>query len=125
MRIRSSAGEISIEGSRSELKFLADSIPEFLDASQKVFELELSNDYDPAPYENAIWFLKCFVGTSNEIIVKENALLISGTRDFFENIAKNLPFDVQTTPYHVHYDWISFPQFLNEDSPSLVFEATS
>lgn len=126
MKIKYSANdEVSIEGSRVEYNQLRNKINHFVSSSNSSLLIKVEVDFNPERFEDhadSLIFSKC-VSNSIEIIKRE--LIISGTPDFLLNIADNLPSDIEILPYHVHYDSISFPQFLNEESFDVVFEVIS
>jgi len=118
----STNGEVLIAGSRKELKTLSEDIYMFLDSKNEITKLTLTTDYDP--YEQAIKYLKLSKSSENKIEIEKGILIFTGQKEFFESLAKNLPYDAKETPYHIHYDSISFPQFLTPEAPEIVFEAT-
>ena len=121
----SNNGEILLIGSRSELNKLHIKLIEMLNSENKEFYIKLDSNYDPAPYEYIAERIAFSISIVNTIEIKSNTLAVRGAEGFIESFARNLPFDVDNTPYHVHYDYISFSQFLTEDSPEVVIEATS
>ncbi len=126
MKIKySDNGEISLEGSRSELEHLHNDIIGILGADKHELIVNIENSYDPTPYDYAANKIVFNVSTENSIQIDDASLKLKGTREFFKNFALNLPFDIDEVPYHIHYDYISFPEFLKEGSPEIVIGATS
>ena len=126
MKIKYSANnEISIEGSKDEFSRLMDSITKLIYSDGDAISINVETNFNPEPYDNHGIGLTIKINKSNSIEITEKKLIISGEQNFLLSIASNLPFDVESIPYHVHYDAISFPQYLNENSPDIVFEATS
>ena len=114
----SNKGEISLTGSRSELNNLHVGIVEMLNSLNSEYYIKLNSKFDPAPYDYAANRVAFNISIENSIEVKNATLAIRGTKEFLENFALNLPFDVDNIPYHVHYDYINFSQYLKEDSCS-------
>ena len=117
--------EISIEGSRSEFETLHSKIIGMLTSGKNELHINLDSLYDPSPYDYAAMKVIFVISIENSIQIEDAFLVFKGTDDFFNNFALNLPFGIDDVPYHVHYDCISFPQFLKEGSPEVVIEATS
>ncbi len=126
MKIKySDNGEISLKGSPSELEHLHNDIIGMQRADKHKLIVNIENSYDPAPYDYAANKIVFNVSTKNSIQIEDASLKLKGTRGFFKNFALNLPFDIDEVPYHIHYDYISFPEFLKEGSLGMVIEATS
>ncbi len=125
MKIKySSSNEVSIEGSQEEMKNLSSDIIEFINSENETISIELNTNYDPSPYENILTTLMFSKTNENEIFITDSLINFSGRSAFFESISESLPYDVEKTPYHIHYDSISFPQFIKSEAPEIVFEAT-
>ena len=125
MKIKySSNGELSVEGAQIEMELLSDKIDNFITSEKESICIELEMDYDPSPYERVLNKLIFSRAIESNVHVTDNTLTFSGQNEFFESISSNLPYGVDETPYHIHYDSISFPQYLKPEAPEIVFEAT-
>ncbi len=125
MKIKySKNGEVSIEGTQEEMGGLSVTIIEFVCSDKKTLSLNLETYYDPSPYDTALSNLKLSKTSGSDVQIKNDTLTFSGSNDFFESIANNLPNGVEATPYHVHYDSISFPEFIKPEAQEIVFVST-
>jgi hypothetical protein len=126
MKVRYSRNnEISIEGSIDKLAKFHQDILDFVRSEKIEFVTVLNFSFNPAPYESAAINIIFRIADENSVYIDGKSLFFTGAKEFFSDFAHNIPFDVDTIPYHVHYDYISFPEFLNETSPDLVIEATA
>ena len=120
----SDKNEIHLEASRSDLKYFSKFMVSGPEENKPLkLTLEIVKDYPN--FDGICSSLIVAIKQANKIQVRDDTLYIEGTKGFLTNLASNLPFDTETVPYHIHYDFISFPQFLTEDSPELVIEANA
>ena len=88
-------------------------------------ELEMASDIDPAPYDQLLAKIVISINDScNTFSVSEGTLIIEGDESFLLNLQSNIPWDAQDThsglSYHVHYDRISFGDYLDDESIDLI-----
>lgn len=120
----SSNGEVSIEGSQEEMELLSRKINDFVSSDEDSICIDLDDRYDPSSYERGLSSLVFLKAAEQNIQIVGDTLTFLGQSEFFESISNSLPYGVDETPYHIHYDSISFPQFLKAEAPEVVFEAT-
>ena len=122
MKIKYSfSNEISVEGTQEEMRNLSNDIIDMTTSDIDVHSIILESSYNPSPYDKALCKLEFAKAELNEITILDEKLIFHGTPEFFESISKNIPFDVDRYPYHSHYDSVSFPNFLSDLSPDIVF----
>lgn len=85
--------------------------------------MSLEQGYDPAPYESVMSELTISASDTTRIDLSDHVIRIDGNREFLKNLALNLPIGDFEKNYHIHYDWISFPQYLSKGDPDIVLEA--
>ena len=88
-------------------------------------ELEIASDSDPTPYNKLLAIIAISINDSkNAFSVSEKILIIEGDESFLSNLQSNIPWDAQDThsglSYHVHYDRISFGDYLDDESIDLI-----
>ncbi len=125
MKVRSSEMEISLEASREQFSTFHSTIQDFILSSKIHLTIELESNYDPKPYKLVHTKIILRKGKVSSIIVDNQNLILEGSEGFLNSLSVNLPVEVESIPYHVHYDWVSFPQFLTGGTPELVLEAIS
>lgn len=124
--------ELVLSGNADELHTLNREIMGFLSSHKNSITWEAETVSDPYPYEKMLSSLSIKLSRSKEkgtIKVKEAQLFLEGNKDFINNFACNLPYDVEDSKprigYHIHYDQISFPDILSEESLEIILEKES
>ena len=125
MEIRYSAKEdIDITGTSIEFQKLHHVLLSLIDGKKRFLYVETSTGFDPAPYDSCLKGIEFRRNDTNKIFSNGTYLVIQGTNEFLENLALNLPRDKEAesscTSCHIHYDWISFGQYLPEGSTGLI-----
>ena len=111
--------EISIEGNAKSLLQLCSALESHLELFP--IELPAKSDISPEPYHQLLTSLTIKTNSEfNGFSVAGAALTIEGNSDFFNNLKANIPWDAEAPEpnihYHVHYDKISFGNYLSENS---------
>ncbi len=125
MQIRYSKNEILISGTAQQMKLLQGKIESFVQSKKDKLIVPLELDYNPAPYEHIAKELHILKSDKNDLVVKKEFIILKASDTFLTSIKLNLPSEIDHVPYHIHYDWISFPEFLSQESPELVIEVSS
>ncbi|MEE9391843.1 MAG: hypothetical protein V3W41_04980 [Planctomycetota bacterium] len=116
--------DANIEGDASDWLALRRRILALLDGAEVRMLCKAAIEFDPAPYESVLSHLEIGRTKANMISVRASCLVVNGDDDFLSNLASNLPTESDSTAsgvsYHVHYDWISFGDFLAENSMGVI-----
>lgn len=128
IRIRCSgtpAGEVDLSGTRQELLELREAIVNFCRKKRPLLEVPVEREYDPAPYERRLYWLR-LVRTAHKtkILIEGQRLFVTGRLDLLKLFAENLPCEAEQTPYHVHLGANGMAEQVEADSLDLVVTLT-
>lgn len=111
--------EVNIEGDEKSLIELCTALRNC--SNSGIVEIQTKPDLDPSPYEHLLNKLIIKLNNNiNKLSVLDDALIIEGNKEFLLNFEANIPWDAEDTTsginYHVHYDNVSFGEYLSDDS---------
>ena len=126
MRVYSSEGEASIEGTTKEYFELKLALDNFIASPAISLVRDTEQGVDPRPYDlllNKLIFSKS--GSAVRIRADGSALCLDGSSGNLALLADNLPYGAEESslgvPYHVHFDHAGWPNEITSDSLELVF----
>lgn len=125
IRLRHSARQVDLEGSRRDLKELCDQIVKFTNAQEGRLEVEAETGFDPAPYKLV---LRSLVVVKSSGAFRAGAvgdiLHLQATPDLLAVFANNLPCSAghpqSGIRYHVHFDACSRPGIVDPESDEII-----
>ena len=116
--------EIYLEGDGADLRSLHDELTAFHSKGVESITASTNCSDQPEGKDPILPGIHLRDSAENLICPKDGRLLISGSKDFFENLARNIPWDAEDPdsgiPYHVHYDRIWPDSPLSENSNDLI-----
>ncbi len=126
IKIRYSENEdVEIKGSTLEFMELRQVFQSIATKKLSHIIFNVEEDFDPSPYSMVLSELKCVLATENCIQPKDGKLIISGTAEFYNSLSGSIPVEVDDPVsgmnYHVHYDWVSFDQYLGVNAIGIIF----
>lgn len=126
LRICYADNELDIEGTNQDFRDLQSAIRQVISLKeQSGVVIQCDVDFDPSPYEIRCKQLLIQVKSGpNQFLVSNDALQIIGSSDALLNLSENFPIDADcdvrnSIRYHIHYDVISFPEYVSSNSPSV------
>lgn len=100
--------ELQLDGSNCELSDLRERI---VGIEQGEFVLATDQDFDPAPFEQALRQLNVKVTDSLlSIRIAGSDLYLSARKDLLDLFADNLPWDAEQDGYHIHFDRVWYEE---------------
>ncbi len=125
IRYSTEAEDVDITGTSIEFQSLHNDLLMMLYQGNSSLYVEASTDFDPAPYDSYLEGIELKKADINEILIHGHSLVVQGNQEFLQSLAINLPRDEEKksscSSHHIHYDWISFGQYLSEGSTGLIF----
>lgn len=125
LRIKFSPGEaVDVEGTATDFLALRSRIFGMIEAGETEVTQPVDISFDPLPYESFLAGIEVRASNINRVSVVNQLLVITGNESFLNNLAMNLPCKAEQpssgVQFHVHYDRISFGDFLDDDSMDLI-----
>ncbi len=125
LRIRYSDRALDIEGSDQDYVALRAKIDKLING-QYISAIEVLCDpkSEASPYDKNCKKLRIILGTGrNEFSLAGSTLKVEGSAIALKNFSDNFPDGGRTEGrirYHHHYDVISLPEYISNDSPDVV-----